>query len=120
MATVIGRPTVIRAAGNMPKTIEEFVGRVNSGTAEVSIAKMKSPAGWIEPGQTPAFSEYTLVLSGTLRVSTREGTFDVREGQAVMAQRGLWIQYSTPDPSGAEYVSVCIPAFSAQGANRDA
>ena len=111
MPTVIERPTVIEAAGNLPKRIEEFVGRVNSRTPAVSVARMTSPSGWVEPGQTPEFDEYTVVLRGTLRVATREGAHDVHAGQAVITHAGEWVQYSTPGPEGAEYVAVCAPAF---------
>ncbi len=103
----------------MPKLIEEYVGRVNNGSEALSIARMKSPAGWSEPGQTPEFDEYTIVLRGTLRVATRAGTFDVCEGQAVIAAKGEWIQYSSPLADGAEYISVCIPAFSVDAVHRD-
>jgi len=120
MPVHIKAPAVITAAGNRPKTIEEFVGRVNSKTRDLSIARMKSPAGWSEPGQTPEFDEYTLVLSGMLRVTTRQGTQDVRAGEAVIVRRGEWIQYSTPDPGGAEYIAVCLPAFSPDIVHRDA
>lgn len=117
MARLIESPTIIEAAGNKPKKIEEFVGRVNSGTSAVSIARMTSPPGWIEPGQTPEFDEYTLVLEGTLRVTTRSGTMDVAAGQAVVVQTGEWVQYSTP--AGAQYVAVCVPAFSPDSVHRD-
>ena len=110
---------VIEAAGNKPKRIEEYVGRVNSGAADVSIARMRSPGGWIEPGQTPEFDEYTLVIRGLLRVSTAEGAIDVHAGEAVIAQAGEWVQYSTPSAEGAEYVSICIPAFGADIVHRD-
>lgn len=120
MATIIGRPTVITAAGNKPKLIEEFVGRVNSGTGQVSVARMKSPAGWVEPGQTPEFDEYTVVLSGCLRVETRAGTHDVKAGQAVHTPKGEWVRYSSPHDGGAEYVAVCVPAFSPDTVKRDA
>ena len=119
MATLIEKPTVIQAAGNLPKVIEEFVGRVNSKTVAVSIARMKSPPGWIEPGQTPQFDEYSLVLRGGLRVTTREGILDVRAGQAVVAPRGQWVQYSTPGDEGAEYIAICVPAFSPETVHRD-
>ncbi len=119
MAKLISSPTLIRASGNPPKVIEEFVGNVNNGNREVSIARMKSPAGWIEPGQTPEFDEYTIVLRGTLRVATRTGSFEVTEGQAVLASRGEWIQYSSPSEPGAEYISVCLPAFSIDTVHRD-
>jgi mannose-6-phosphate isomerase-like protein (cupin superfamily) len=112
--------STIRAAGNKPKLIEEFVGRVNSATSEVSIARMRSPEGWVEPAQTPEFTEYTVVLRGTLRLVTKQGVLDVREGEAVIVERGEWIQYSTPYAGGAEYVAVCIPAFSADIVHRDA
>jgi len=103
----------------MPKVIEEFVGRVNSGTERVSIARMKSPQGWSEPGQTPEFDEYTVVLSGTLRVSTRTETIDVKAGQTLITHRGEWVQYSTPDADGAEYIAVCLPAFGPNLVHRD-
>ncbi len=119
MARLIDNPTRIEAAGNKPKVIEEFVGRVNSGTNEVSIAKMSSPPGWIEPGQTPEFTEYTVVLKGTLRVETKNETLDVKEGQAVITNAGEWVRYSTPGNEGAEYIAVCLPAFSPDTVNRD-
>ena len=119
MTTHLTAPTVIRAVGNKPKTIEEFIGRVNSKTDEVSIARMKSPAGWIEPGQTPDFDEYTLVLKGMLRVMTTSGVHEVRAGEAIIAERGEWVQYSTPGPDGAEYIAVCMPAFSPESVHRD-
>ena len=112
-------PTVIAAAGNKPKIIEEYIGRVNSGNAALSIAKMTSPGGWVEPGQTPAFDEYTLVLRGALRVNHREGEIVVRAGEAVLARAGEWVQYSSPDEGGAEYVAVCLPAFSPDTVHRD-
>ena len=117
MPTHIERPSVVEAAGNKPKRIEEFIGRVNSQTSALSIAKMTSPAGWVEPGQRPAFDEYTLVLRGTLRVTTESGALDVQAGQAVIAHAGEWVQYSTPE--GAEYVAVCVPAFSMETVHRD-
>lgn len=120
MAKLISQPKIIPAAGNKPKIIEEFIGRANSETAAVSIARMTSPGGWLEPGQTPQFDEYTIVLRGTLRVQTREGVLDVQAGQAVIASRGEWVQYSTPDPEGAEYIAVCLPAFSPDTVHRDA
>lgn len=119
MPTLISKPTVITSAGNKPKLIEEFIGRVNSRTEAVSVAKMKSPAGWVEPGQTPEFDEYTVVLRGLLRVASKSGTLDVRAGQAVIVHRGEWVQYSTPEPDGAEYIAVCLPAFSPQTVHRD-
>lgn len=117
MVTHIKKPTVIQAAGNKPKVIEEFIGRVNSGTDAVSIARMKSPAGWEEPGQTPQFDEYTVVLAGFLRVTTKNGSVDVRAGEAVIAPKGEWVRYSTPE--GAEYMAVCLPAFSPERVNRE-
>ena len=119
MAKLIETPTIVESAGNKPKRIEEFVGLVNSGTAGVSVARMTSPAGWVEPGQTPEFDEFTLVLHGTLRVETRAGTLEVRAGQAVVAPRGEWVRYSTPNAGGAEYVAVCLPAFSPGTVHRD-
>ena len=119
MATHIAKTTIIQAAGNKPKIIEEFIGRVNSKGDDVSIARMKSPSGWLEPGQTPDFDEYTLVLRGTLRVTTKSGSIDVNAGQAVIAKKGEWVQYSTPGPDGAEYVAVCLPAFSPDNVHRD-
>ncbi len=115
----IKQPTIIKAAGNKPKTIGEFVGRVNSKTEVVSIACMKSPAGWAEPGQTPEFDEYTLVLRGMLRVTTKNETYDVNAGEAMVTKKGEWVQYSTPGPDGAEYVAVCLPAFSPGSVHRD-
>jgi quercetin dioxygenase-like cupin family protein len=120
MATFIPQPSIVEAAGNKPKRIEEFIGRVNSSTSALSIARMNSPPGWVEPGQTPQFDEYTLVLRGLLCVKTREETLEVRAGQAVVAHRGQWVQYSTPEEEGAEYIAVCLPAFSPQTVHRDA
>jgi len=120
MPTLIAKPTVIQAAGTKPKLIEEFIGRVNSRTEAASIARMKSPSGWVEPGQTPEFDEYTVVLKGALRVTSKGGTLDVQAGQAVITHRGEWVQYSTPGPDGAEYIAVCLPAFSPQTVHRDA
>ena len=119
MATKIESPIVIEACGNKPKVIEEFVGRVNSGTGAVSVARMKSPSGWIEPGQKPEFDEYTIVLRGSLRVQSTDSTIDVGAGQAVSVRAGEWVRYSTPSPDGAEYIAVCIPAFSPDTVNRD-
>jgi quercetin dioxygenase-like cupin family protein len=119
MPTFIDSPKIIAAAGNKPKRIEEFVGRVNSGTAAVSVARMTSPSGWVEPGQTPAFEEYTVVLRGTLRVESRGQTIDVHTGQAIIAHRDEWVRYSTPGQAGAEYVAVCLPAFSPDTVHRD-
>ena len=119
MPTHIQSPSIVQAAGNKPKIIEEFIGRVNSRTDSISIARMKSPSGWIEPGQTPDFDEYTVVLRGTLRVSTEEGSFDVHAGEAVITYGGEWVQYSTPGGEGAEYIAVCLPAFSIESVHRD-
>jgi mannose-6-phosphate isomerase-like protein (cupin superfamily) len=119
LPTPIEGPAVIEAAGNKPKIIEEYVGRVNSGTAAVSIARMVSPAGWVEPGQTPEFDEYTVVLRGMLRVTSKEGFVDVRAGRAVIAHAGEWVQYSSPGEEGAEYIAVCLPAFSPDAVHRD-
>ena len=119
MPTVISGPSVITACGNRPKKIEEFIGRVNSGTEAVSIARMKSPPGWAEPGQKPDFDEYTLVLHGTLRVESEDAHVDVSAGQAVIAHRGQWVRYSTPQSEGAEYIAVCVPAFSPDTVHRD-
>lgn len=115
----IEKPTIIKAAGNKPKVIEEFIGRVNSQTAEVSIARMNSPGGWLEPGQTPEFDEYSIVLRGMLRAQTKTGTIDARAGQAIAIPRGQWVQYSTPEAEGAEYIAVCAPAFSPATVHRD-
>jgi quercetin dioxygenase-like cupin family protein len=120
MVTRIQKPTVIRAAGNKQKLIEEFVGLVNSGTAQVSIARMQSPSGWVEPGQTPEFDEYTLVLRGMLRVETKAGVHEVHAGEAIITTCGEWIRYSSPGPEGAEYIAVCLPAFSPDTVHRDA
>jgi mannose-6-phosphate isomerase-like protein (cupin superfamily) len=120
MPRLIERPTVIQAAGNKPKQIEEFAGRVNSGHAGISIARMVSPEGWVEPGQRPEFEEITLVLRGMLRVEHERGALDVRAGQAIVTHPGEWIRYSSPEPGGAEYVAVCTPAFTPQAVHRDA
>lgn len=119
MIKLIPSPEVIEAAGNMPKAIHEFFGRVSSQTTEVSIAHMQSPPGWEEPGQTPEFDEYTLVLKGTLRVETKKDDFYVHRHQAIMIGRGEWVRYSSPGEEGAEYVAVCIPAFSPESVGRD-
>ena len=119
MPELIPQPTRVEAAGNKPKRIDEFVGRVNSGHTELSVARMRSPGGWVEPGQTPDFDEYTVVLAGQLRVEHRDGVIDVGAGQAVVVRRGEWVRYSTPEPDGAEYIAVCLPAFSLEGARRD-
>lgn len=119
MPTHIKQPSVIEAAGNKPKRIEEFIGRVNSKTGGVSVARMQSPGGWVEPGQTPEFDEYTVVLRGSLRVTTRDGVLDVSAGEAVITNQGEWVQYSTPGADGAEYIAVCLPAFSMDTVHRD-
>jgi mannose-6-phosphate isomerase-like protein (cupin superfamily) len=119
MAKRIEKPTIVAPAGNLPKRIAEFVGRVNTDTDSVSIAHMTSPPGWREPGQTPEFDEYTLVLRGSLKVETRGGTMDIPAGQALTAPKGEWVRYSSPDPEGAEYIAVCVPAFSPGTVHRD-
>ncbi len=119
MPTFIDAPTRIKAHGDIPKIIEEFVGRVNSSTDEVSIARMISPAQWTEPGQTPEFAEYTVVLRGTLNVETKSETLRVSAGQAIMVAAGEWVRYSTPEADGAEYIAVCLPAFSPTSVHRD-
>ncbi len=119
MPTLITAPSIIHAAGNKPKKIEEFVGRVNSQTSDVSIARMTSPSGWVEPGQSPGFDEYTVVLRGQLRVTSRTGILDVEAGQAVIVRGGEWVQYSTPGADGAEYIAICLPAFSPETVHRD-
>ena len=120
MPTLIAAPTVIQAAGNKPKVIQEFIGRVNSRTPDVSVARMISPGGWVEPAQTPEFDEYTLVLRGVLRVESADGALDVRAGQAVVTHKGEWVRYSTPEADGAEYVAICLPAFSPETVHREA
>lgn len=119
MPRLIEAPSIIEAAGTKPKRIEEYVGRVNSGHASVSIARMKSPQGWVEPGQRPEFEELTLVLGGMLRVEHEDGALDVRAGQAVITSPGEWVRYSTPEADGAEYVAVCLPAFAPDTVHRD-
>ena len=119
MPTHIPGAKVIQAAGNKPKKIEEFVGRINSDTSTLSIARMNSPMGWVEPGQTPEFTEYTIVLKGTLRVTTKSRVLDVHAGEAVITHPGEWVQYSTPGEDGAEYIAVCTPAFSMDTVHRD-
>ena len=118
MPKLIDAPTRIQAAGNLPKLIDEYIGRVNSGDDRVSIAHMRSPAGWAEPGQTPEFEEYTVVLRGRLRVKHKQGSFEVAAGQAVITHPGEWVQYSTPDEA-TEYIAVCVPAFSPETVHRD-
>lgn len=116
---MITAPTQITAAGNKPKVIREYIGRVNSKTSAVSVAHMTSPTGWIEPGQRPQFDEYTLVLKGTLRVEHEQGTLDVAAGQAIITHAGEWVRYSTPEPEGADYIAICLPAFSMETVHRD-
>ena len=117
MPTLISQPTRIQAAGTKPKLIDEYVGRVNSKSTALSVAHMRSPEGWSEPGQTPEFDEYTVVLKGTLRVRHKNGQMDVRAGQAVIAHKGEWVQYSTPE--AAEYIAICLPAFSPETVHRE-
>ena len=119
MPRKIDAPTRIEAAGNKPKLIDEYVGRVNSKTPALSVAHMRSPGGWVEPGQRPEFDEFTVVLRGLLRVRHDGGKIDVRAGQAVIAHKGEWVQYSTPEADGAEYIAVCLPAFSPNTVHRD-
>ncbi len=119
MPTLVPQPTRIQAAGTKPKLIDEYIGRVNSQSSAVSVAHMRSPEGWTEPGQTPEFDEFTIVLRGLLRVRHMEGELEVKAGQAVVAHRGEWVQYSSPQPEGAEYVAVCLPAFSMESVHRD-
>jgi mannose-6-phosphate isomerase-like protein (cupin superfamily) len=119
MPTLIPQPTQIQSAGNKPKLIDEYIGRVNSKTSAASIAHMRSPQGWLEPGQTPEFDEFTVVLKGMLRVESKEGSLEVAAGQAVIAHAGEWIRYSTPNEGGAEYIAVCLPAFSMETVHRD-
>jgi mannose-6-phosphate isomerase-like protein (cupin superfamily) len=119
MPTLIPQPTRIQSAGNKPKLIDEYIGRVNSQTSDASIAHMRSPSGWVEPGQTPEFDEFTIVLKGVLRVEYKDGSMDVAAGQAIIAHAGEWIRYSTPNEDGAEYIAVCLPAFSMATVHRD-
>ena len=119
MPELIEKPTRIEAAGNKPKLIDEYIGRVNSQTEAISIAQMRSPSGWEEPGQRPEFDEYTIVLKGILRVEYSDGQIDVNAGQAVIARKGEWVRYSTPGPEGAEYIAICLPAFSPDTVHRD-
>ena len=119
MAKFVSAPTVIPAAGTPPKIIEEFVGRVNSQNSTISIAKMTSPSGWREPGQTPEFAEYTVVLRGELQVETRSENFKVAAGQGIVVEAGEWVRYSTPGSEGAEYLAICLPAFSSAAVHRD-
>ena len=119
MPTLISQPTRIQAAGNKPKIIDEYIGRVNSKTSAASVAHMRSPQGWVEPGQTPEFDEFTIVLKGTVRVEHKDGMLDVSAGQGVIAHAGEWVRYSTPNEGGAEYIAVCLPAFSMETVHRD-
>ena len=119
MPKLIEKPTRITAAGNKPKLIDEYIGRVNSGNGNASVAQMRSPSGWVEPGQTPEFDEFTIVLKGMLRVEHQGGMIDVHAGQAVHTSPGEWIRYSTPGSEGAEYIAVCLPAFSPDTVHRD-
>jgi mannose-6-phosphate isomerase-like protein (cupin superfamily) len=119
MPRLIAAPAVVAAAGTKPKKIEEFAGRVNSGHGQVSVARMTSPSGWLEPGQRPEFDEYTVVLTGCLRLEHEGGTLDVRADQAVLVHAGEWVRYSSPEPGGAEYVAVCLPAFTPESVRRD-
>ncbi len=119
MPTKINGPSIIESAGTLPKRIEEFIGQVNSGTRALSVARMISPAGWREPGQRPAFDEYTVVLDGRLRVESEDGMMDIRAGEAVITHAGEWVRYSTPEPEGAEYIAVCLPAFTPETVHRD-
>jgi len=119
MPRLISAPTRIEAVGHPSKVIQEFVGRVNSRTTDVSIARMISPSGWSEPGQIPEFDEYTVVLKGQLQVETRDGILQVAAGQAIVTNKGEWVRYNTPGPEGAEYIAVCLPAFSPQTVHRD-
>jgi mannose-6-phosphate isomerase-like protein (cupin superfamily) len=120
MPSLISQPTRIQSAGNKPKLIDEYIGRVNSKSSAASVAHMRSPQGWVEPGQTPEFDEFTIVLKGTLRVEHKNGVLDVNAGQAVVAHAGEWVRYSTPQEGGAEYIAVCLPAFSMETVHRDA
>jgi mannose-6-phosphate isomerase-like protein (cupin superfamily) len=119
MPVIIKKPTIIKSAGNMEKIIREFFGAVNSGNKNVSIAVMDSPAGWLEPGQQPEFDEYTIVIKGVLRVKCKNKDYDIKEGQAILVNKNEWVQYSTPYHDGAQYVSVCLPAFSPETVHRD-
>lgn len=119
MPTLIKKPAIVKASGNKPKVIEEYIGRISSETGSVSIARMLSPGGWKEPGQTPEFDEYTVVIRGILRVETKDETFELGAGKAMIAHRGEWVRYSTPGKDGAEYLAVCLPAFSPALVRRD-
>jgi len=119
LPTFIAQPTRIQAAGNKPKLIDEYIGHVNSATSALSVAHMRSPGGWQEPGQAPEFDEFTVVLKGLLRVESAAGSFEVAAGQAIIAHAGEWVRYSTPGEEGAEYIAVCLPAFSPSTVHRD-
>ena len=119
MAQFINSPSIVKSAGNKEKIIKEFFGHVNSKTSEISIAQMKSPEGWVEPGQRPEFNEYTIVLKGKLRVTTKNEEFEISEGQGIMTEKDEWVKYSTPFEGGAEYIAVCLPAFSPDIVKRD-
>ena len=119
MARLVDKPTIVPAAGKPPKIIEEFIGRLNSQTSGVSIARMTSPSGWREPGQTPDFDEYNVVLTGELQVETRDAVIRVSAGQAIIVRAGEWVRYSTPAPEGAHYIAVCLPAFAPDTVHRD-
>ena len=120
MAKLIDKPAVIQAAGNKPKVIQEYIGRMNSKTTAASIAHLISPEGWIEPGQTPEFDEYSIVLEGTLQIQTKKGNLQVKKGQAAIAPKGEWVRYSTPHKGGASYIAICLPAFAMETVHRDA
>lgn len=119
MPTIIDKPTRIESAGNKPKIIDEYIGQINSGHKELSIAHMNSPGGWTEPGQSPQFDEYTIVIRGILSVKTKDSQYQISAGQAIIAKAGEWVQYSTPEKEGAEYIAVCTPAFGMDIVNRD-
>jgi mannose-6-phosphate isomerase-like protein (cupin superfamily) len=119
MPQLISKPARVTAAGNKPKIIDEYIGRVNSGESKLSLARMRSPGGWAEPAQTPEFDEFTFVLAGRLQVKHREGVLEVLAGQAVITRAGEWVQYSTPSPEGAEYIAICLPAFSPESVRRE-
>jgi len=119
MPVLISKPTRVAASGNKPKVIDEYIGRISNGESRLSLARMRSPGGWNEPGQMPEFDEFTFVLMGRLRVKHRDGILDVSPGQAVVTRAGEWVQYSTPDAEGAEYIAICLPAFSTETVHRD-
>ncbi len=119
MPRLINKPTIIEAAGNKPKRIEEFVGRINTESSDISVAKMTSPEGWVEPGQTPEFREITYVISGELQVEHKEGIIKVRSGQSIITEANEWVRYSTPGEEGAEYIAICLPAYSPGNVKRD-